>query len=154
MSTTADTPAASNEDFGGPTASNLKLLDSQLEHWRSLLPVELQWPEDDPTVFPQATQIQRSYSQSLDPSLTSTFQTQSGAPLFTTDLDQEPAVYPYVYDIQVALLRTRYYYAKYMVHRPFIYKALHFPDQMMQVDFQGVADCLKVCCITEIHKAP
>ena len=43
-------------------------------------------------------------------------------PLFSTDLDKEPIQYPYVYDIQVALLRTRYYQAKYMVYRPFVYK--------------------------------
>jgi hypothetical protein len=42
-------------------------------------------------------------------------------------------------------LRTRYYYAKYIVHRPFVYKALHFPDQMTQEDAQGVAECLRSC---------
>jgi hypothetical protein len=59
-------------------------------------------------------------------------------PLFSTDLDKEPIQYPYVYDIQVALLRTRYYQAKYMVYRPFVYKALHFPEQMTQEDAEGV----------------
>ena len=144
MSTNLDTPPGSNEDFGGPSLGNLKQLAGQLAQWRSLLPVELQWSEDDPTVFPPATQYTRYYSQSLDPSLTTTFQVPQGAPLFTTDLDQEPGLYAYAYDIQVALLRTRYYYAKYMVHRPYIYKALHFPDQMGPMDHQGVAECFKV----------
>jgi hypothetical protein len=69
-------------------------------------------------------------------------------PLFTTDLNSEPVHYPYAYDIQVALLRTRYYYAKYMVHRPFVYKALHFPEQTTQEDAQGVAECLRVSDIS------
>jgi hypothetical protein len=65
-------------------------------------------------------------------------------PLFSTDLDKEPIQYPYVYDIQVALLRTRYYQVKYMVYRPFVYKALHFPEQMTQEDVEAVAECLRV----------
>jgi hypothetical protein len=144
MSTTVDTPATSSEDFGGPTASTLKQLASQLDHWRSLLPPELQWPEEDPTVFPRLADVPRPYNQSLDPSLATASRGQSGEPLFIPNLDQDAVLYPYAYDIQVALLRTRYYYAKYMVHRPFIYKALHFPDQMTPMDLQGVAECLKV----------
>lgn len=31
-----------------------------------------------------------------------------------------------------------------MVNRPFIYKALHFPEQMTDEDIDGVAKCLKV----------
>lgn len=137
-----DTPASTNEDFGGPTASTLKQLASQLDHWRRLLPNDLQWPEDDPTAFPASVQTQQSYGQSIDPSL-GLHHGATGAPLFTSNLDREPIHYPYAYDIQVALLRTRYYYAKYMVYRPFIYKALHFPEQMTQEDAEGVAACLK-----------
>ena len=88
-----------------------------------------------------------SYGQSLDPTL-SPRQGQPGnplGPLFTSDLDSEPVQYPYAYDVQVALLRaTRYYCAKYMVYRPFVYKALHFPEQMTQEDAEGVAECLRV----------
>jgi hypothetical protein len=108
-----------------------------------MLPQHLQWAEDDPVAFPSPQPGMRSFNQSLDPSL-SPHQVQSNVPLFTTDLDSEPIQYPYVYDIQVALLRTRYYYAKYMVYRPFVYKALHFPEQMTQEDAEGVAECLRV----------
>jgi hypothetical protein len=141
--TNTDTPATS-EDFTGPTASSLKQLASQLTQWRGMLPRPLQWAEDDPTSFPNPQSgIVGSYSQPLDPSL-SPRQSHSGAPMFTTDLDSEPVRYPYAYDIQVALLRTRYYYAKYMVYRPFVYKALHYPDQVTREDAEGVAECLMV----------
>ncbi|KAL2153870.1 hypothetical protein VTH82DRAFT_2546 [Thermothelomyces myriococcoides] len=63
--------------------------------------------------------------------------------MFTTDLDAAPSHLPYILDIQVALLRSRYYYTKYLIHRPFIYKALHHPDTMSHDDAVGAAECLK-----------
>jgi hypothetical protein len=144
-----DTSGTSSDEFPGPTASTLKQLASQLDLWRGMLPQVLQWPEDDPTVFPN--QDPTSYGQPLDPSLVNALPAQHGTPLFTTNLDHEPVHYPFAYDIQVALLRTRYYYAKYMVHRPFVYKALHFPEQMTEEDANGVADCLKVSHLLPIR---
>lgn len=143
MSTSMDTPGTT-EDVRGPTANDLKQLSSQLDQWHSLLPPELKWPEDDPTVFPELTKVTRPYFQPLDPSLTTSSAGQQSPPLFTIDVDRDPVLYPYVYDIQVAFLRTRFYYAKYIINRPFVYKALHFPDQMTPADMQGVETCLKV----------
>jgi hypothetical protein len=169
---TSDIPTGSAEDFGGRTTDYFRQLGTQLTQWRQLLPRDLQWPEEEPTSFPSPTiptssfsnaaptaasptlsthpspqsQSQAQSQPALDPSLNSpTSSAQSRLPLFTPDLDSEPALYPYVYDIQVALLRTRYYYAKYMVYRPFVYKALHFPERMMQEDAESVAECLRVC---------
>ena len=136
--TNSDTPSGFDEP-AGPTPNSLKQLAGQLSQWRGMLPRELQWAEDYPASFPSPQQT-GGINQALDPSLS---QSQE-KPLFTTDLDSDPYQYPYVYDIHVALLRTRYYYAKYMVYRPFIYKALHFPDQMTQDDAEGVAECLRV----------
>ena len=79
----------------------------------------------------------------VDPNLAQP-STQHNVPLFSADLTAEYVQYPYAYDIQVALLRTRYYYAKYIIYRPYVYKALHFPDQMQQEDAEGVAECLRV----------
>lgn len=87
-----------------------------------MLPEELQWAEEDPCVN------SAPYRSSL----------------FTTNLDVEPLHYPYLYDIQVVLLRSRYYYAKYIVYRPSVYKALHFPEEMVDADAQEVAECLHV----------
>ncbi|TAQ89561.1 hypothetical protein B7494_g2138 [Chlorociboria aeruginascens] len=121
----------------------LKVLASQLIEWRSMLPRQLQWPEDNPTVFPTGHNDTHVFQQ-LDPDL-SPHSESSNIPLFIPDLNCDPARYEYLYDIQVALLRTRYYYAKYVVYRPFVYKALHFPDQMTQEDAEGVAECLRSC---------
>jgi hypothetical protein len=138
----SDTPSSSDE-FIGPTANSLKQLAGQLSQWRGMLPRALQWAEDDPVSFP-SPQPTGGINQTLDPILSPSQHGQTDVPLFTADLDSDPVRYPYVYDIHVALLRTRYYYAKYMVYRPFIYKALHFPEQMTQDDAEGVAECLRV----------
>jgi len=82
-----------------------------------------------------------TFHQQVDPNLTSGH---PNMPLFSSDLSAEYVQYPYAYDIQVALLRTRYYYAKFMVYRPFVYKALHFPSQISPEDAEGVAECLRV----------
>lgn len=141
--TGSDTP--SGDGSTGPTASSLKELASRLTQWRGMLPRELQWSEEDSAGYPTPQQTTGSgFGQALDPQL-SPQQSHTGRPLFSSDLNSEPVHYPYLYDLQVALLRTRYYYARYMVHRPFVYKALHFPEQMTQEDAEGAAECLRVC---------
>jgi hypothetical protein len=74
--------------------------------------------------------------------------------MFTTDLDTPPVSYPYALDIQVALLRTRYYYNKYILYRPFIYKALHHPDAVTTEDAQGVATCLRAALKWPVTMSP
>jgi hypothetical protein len=119
----------------------VKGLISQLDQWRTLLPANLQWPEHHPESFlyaqPRST---RAFDELIDPNLTS----QTSQPLFSADLSVDCIQYPYIHDIQVALLKTQYIHAKYMVYRPYIYKALHFPDSMGQQDYDGAAECLRV----------
>lgn len=62
-----------------------------------------------------------------------------------SDKSEEAARRKYVRDVQTALLRTRYYYAQYMIYRPLIYKVLHFPKNTTTDDVYGVSCCLKVC---------
>jgi hypothetical protein len=109
-----------------------------------MLPEELQWAEDDPASFPSSQQVgSGGLNQPVDPRL-SYYPGQPMVPLFSADLDSEPVQYPYLYHIQVALLRTRYYYTKHMIYQSFVYKALHFPERMTQEDAEGVAECLRV----------
>lgn len=135
----------SGEDFNGPAASTLATLASQLDQWRNMLPWPVRWPDGDPCANPPLNEHIPLVGRTAD----SYQSTQYGGqhyqrPFFTKDLGAEVAQYPYVYNMQVALLRTRYLYARYMIYRPFIYKALHFPDQITQDDALGVAECLKV----------
>lgn len=124
-------------------ASSLKQLSLELAQWRGNLPENLQWAEDRPAAFPSPQGKNAGYNQAIDPEL-SHEKSYSQRNLFSTNLDEEPEDYPYLFDIQVALLRTRYYYAKYMAFRPCVYKVLHFPEQVTQDDAEGVAECLRV----------
>jgi hypothetical protein len=136
-----------------PSAEALEQLAEPLIQWRGMLPTELQWAEDDPAAFPMPHAPPTvAFKTALDPSLSQT-PARNQSPLFSIDLDMEPVQYQYLYDIQVALLRSRYYYAKYIVYRPFVYKALHFPEQMSQTDAEGVAECLRVstCSINAVN---
>lgn len=104
----------------------IRSLAMQLDHWReTLLPKHLQWEEDAPENLPGGSASRQA--------------------MFTADLSAPPVPYRYAMDIQVALLRTRYYHTKHFIHRPFLYKALHHPDQMAQGDAEGVAACLRAC---------
>ncbi|CZT47340.1 related to acetate regulatory DNA binding protein FacB [Rhynchosporium secalis] len=138
-----DTPAS--DEFGGPSATTLKSLAAQLTQWRGLLPRDLQWPEEDPAAFPTPQTGNIGVIDAVDPSLATPRPGRPGSQLFSTDLNSDPMQYRFVYDVQVAMLRTRYYYSKFVVYRPFVYKALHFPEQMTQEDAQGVAECLRTC---------
>ncbi|KAI9053432.1 hypothetical protein LZ554_002390 [Drepanopeziza brunnea f. sp. 'monogermtubi'] len=148
----SDTPSA--DEYDGPSAATLKQLSGQLTQWRGMLPPNLQWAEDDPAAFPSpqiGTDLR--FSQSVDPNLSAVRGFQKSQ-LFSADLSIEPTQYRFVYDVQVAILRTRYYYAKYMVFRPFVYKALHFPEHMTQEDAEGVAECLRSCLKWPIAMSP
>ncbi|ORY56702.1 uncharacterized protein BCR38DRAFT_355777 [Pseudomassariella vexata] len=145
-------------------ATTVKQLAMQLDQWRGMLPTGMPWPEDRPSPLPVSPDpysqplqsIQSMYPpppppphphQKVTPLLPSDF-------AFTADLDSEPAAYPFTADIQAANLRSRYYYVKYLIHRPFIFKALHHPTQMTQDDADGVATCLRTILLWPIAMAP
>ncbi|EDO02155.1 hypothetical protein SS1G_04631 [Sclerotinia sclerotiorum 1980 UF-70] len=137
-----DTSSPSTDAFSFLSASGVQQLASQLTQWRGLLPSAIQWDEDDPASFPSVQTLDQQ-TRNIDPNLTSPASQDPRSALFSTNIDEEPTRYPYAYDIQVAVLRTRFYYAKYMVYRPFVYKVLHFPELVTPEDAQNVAECLR-----------
>jgi hypothetical protein len=48
-----------------------------------------------------------------------------------------------ILDILTAQLRSRYYYAEFMVYRPFVFKALHHANLMTPEDREMAARCIK-----------
>ena len=160
----AQTPFSSATNGSGINQLTIQQLALQLEQWRGVLPAHLRWQEDSPGAFPNTSSA--LYNSSLytpattpiSPTLpTGQAAAQEGvtAPfMFTTDLDALPSRYSYILDIQVALLRSRYYYTKYLIHRPFVYKALHHPDAMVHDDAVGVAECLKASLKWPVAMSP
>ncbi|KAF2426578.1 hypothetical protein EJ08DRAFT_616412 [Tothia fuscella] len=57
-------------------------------------------------------------------------------------------------DLGNAHLRSRYYYAQFMVYRPLVYKALHFPDLMTEEDIRFTSYCLQACMLWPIAMDP
>lgn len=127
--------------------ATIKQLSLQLEQWHDMLPAALKWEEDYPGAFPNPAQGTYLSSSTSSSSTTTPL-------MFTTDLDAPPAPYPYALDIQVAILRTRYYYTKHLIHRPFLYKALHYPDLMTPSDAAGAAICLRSALRWPITMSP
>ncbi|KAK0653661.1 hypothetical protein DIS24_g5889 [Lasiodiplodia hormozganensis] len=77
-------------------------LSRQLDVWRSLLPPELRWDDAARTTYDNIDEQMSSRS----------------APL------------PHI-DILLAQLRCRYYYARFMIFRPYVWKALHAPPALL-----------------------
>lgn len=50
-----------------------------------------------------------------------------GEALYSTDQGLIPIGHKYNLDVVTGQLRTRFYYARFIMYRPFVYKALHFP---------------------------
>nr|POE79322.1 hypothetical protein CFP56_07387 [Quercus suber] len=130
--------AESNEDYGGPPIPVIREMARQLDSWRALLPRPLQWNDAEKFNFP-----------SLDPN-----SRQPNDSLFTIDQGAVPIGHQYNLDIVTAQLRTRFYYARFMMYRPFVYKALHFPELMTSSDTHCCALAIKSACLWPLAMAP
>ncbi|TLS24638.1 hypothetical protein PpBr36_08825, partial [Pyricularia pennisetigena] len=144
-----------------PDGFNLavKNLASQAEHWRTMLPPQLRWRETQPGEFPNPSLYSDVHNSSVfgtAPSLdvpSPALSSPSGF-MFTTDLDVAPVTYPYNLDIMTAVLRSRYYYIKLVIHRPYVYKALVNPEQMTGEEAEGAAECLRACLKWPVSMSP
>lgn len=57
-------------------------------------------------------------------------------------------------DIAVAHLRTRYYHARFLIHRPFVYKAMHARKFMTEEDRTRCAVAIDAACLWPLSLAP
>lgn len=163
IATPAESPGTISRSMSMP--ETIKSLTMQLDHWReTLLPAHLRWREDEPESFPglvpgPGSIVYGVLEATMDRAEATTIPARSRAgsrtPMFTPVLtNPAPVSYPYAMDIQVALLRSRYYVTKHMIHRPYLYKALHHPGKMTQQDATGLATCLRTCLRWPITMAP
>lgn len=153
------------------SAATIAQMALQLEDWRGMLPPHLRWQELRPADFPNADPSAADLvdnNDSIDedmapPSATTASSTNSStsassapptATMFSADLDATPVAYPFALDLQVALLRSRYYYTKYLVHKPCLYKAMHHPAQLSHDDAAGAAACLQACLSWPVAMSP
>ncbi|EMC98891.1 hypothetical protein BAUCODRAFT_384024 [Baudoinia panamericana UAMH 10762] len=137
-STASSLPVELPAGFGGPPVAVIHEMVRQLDSWRALLPRPLQWNDSDRLEFPHADPTNRRPNE----------------PLFTADQGPIPIGHKYNLDVITAQLRTRFYYARFMMYRPFIYKALHFPELMTHEDNNCCALAIKSVCLWPLAMAP
>lgn len=117
----------------------IKELARQLESWRSLLPQPLQWSDSDKLDFPNMSPMSRRPTPDT---------------LFGLNQGSIPVEHQYNLDIITGQLRTRFYYARFMMYRPFVYKALHFPELMTMQDADCCALAIQSACLWPLALAP
>ncbi|KAM0698008.1 hypothetical protein Q7P36_002862 [Cladosporium allicinum] len=126
------------ENYSGPPTRVVGELIHQLDLWRAALPQKLQWNDSDGHNFEQVE------------------------PLSTTPLDCSfnpfqnlgPEKIDHNIEIAVAQLRTRFYHARFLICRPFIYKALHLPQLMTVDDRVKCAFAIDAACLWPLSLAP
>jgi hypothetical protein len=124
--------------YRGPSYIECTALADDLEEWREALPNPLKWNDGLTSEMPNATNNPSPYE-----------------PLFVPNNPTNlPITHRFSLDILIALLRSRYLYARYIIYLPFVYKALHYPDQMSNDDFYGVTWCLKACLHWPVVMSP
>ncbi|KXT11284.1 hypothetical protein AC579_1673 [Pseudocercospora musae] len=128
----------SADDYGGPPVAVTREMARQLESWRSLLPRPLQWQDSDKLDFPNIDPSGRRPNESL----------------FAPDQGPVPIGHKFNLDLVTAQLRTRFYYARFMMYRPFVYKALHFPELMTSEDCNCCALAIQSALMWPISMAP
>ena len=74
--------------------------------------------------------------------------------LFSLDQGSVPIGHKFNLDVVTAQLRTRFYYARFMMYRPFVYKALHFSELMTADNANCCALAIKSACLWSIAMAP
>ncbi|KAK4930640.1 hypothetical protein LTR10_011978 [Elasticomyces elasticus] len=136
--TTAQAAGESFDDYGGPPVAVIREMVRQLDSWRALLPRPLQWSDNDKFEFPATDPMTRRPNE----------------PLFSIDQGPIPIGHRYNLDVVTAQLRTRFYYARFMMYRPFVYKALHFPELMTPDDCNCCALAVKSVCLWPLAMAP
>jgi hypothetical protein len=131
---------------GSIHATNYKELPSylieelihQLESWRAALPPQLQW-NDSERFDLKAAREPNSYSQqSISNHLPAIGSGGAG----------------YDMDMAAAHLRTRFYHAQFLIYRPFVYKALHFPELTTADDRVKCSYAIITACVWPLFLLP
>lgn len=98
----------------------------------------MQWTDNDKLDFPSADPTTRRPNETL----------------FAPDQGPIPIGHKSSLDLVTAQLRTRFYYARFVMYRPFVYKALHFPELMTSDDASCCALAITSACNWPLAMAP
>jgi hypothetical protein len=122
----------------GPVPPVTQELIAELDSWRDSLPERLKWNEESKFDYNRIDPLTRR------PHLNFFSLFQSAQPE-TIDPDV---------DIAVAYLRTCFYQARFLIYRPFIYKAFHNRSQVTAIDRRLCAFAISAACLWPISLSP
>ncbi|KAM0722008.1 hypothetical protein Q7P37_002934 [Cladosporium fusiforme] len=126
------------EEYRGPPCHLVEEMARQLDCWRDALPPVLQWNDSTQLEYANVrVQEQQPYSR-----------------FFVQALDAESRGAPCELDLILAHLRLRFYHARFLLHRPFIYKALHKPQLMTQSDKYQCKIATEAACLWPLSLNP
>lgn len=165
--------AENNENYEGPPVHLIKELARQLEAWRTFLPQPLQWSDADAHSFPNLNPLSRTppgplfTPESMSPAQeSSAAMGQTSSQYGGSDSGASAAgggtggvvgganTHRFNLDIVTGHLRTRFYYSRYLIYRPFIFKALHFPEAVTQEDAAYCGLAMQSACVWPLAMAP
>lgn len=121
-------------------------LDLQLQIWREALPKALQWRDEE-----HDTISLTPFEDMAGPAFTPTSRYSYSEAEFT---GATPLGVGYNFDIITAALRTRFYHARLLIHLPFVYKALHSPQDLSPNDVEGCRKALSSACNWPLATSP
>jgi hypothetical protein len=136
--TASSAHAEMSDEYGGPPNAVIVELGRQLDSWRALLPEAIRWHDNDRFAdLASGTAVQ-------DPN----------EHLLSADKGTVSTSYRSSIDILTAELRTRFYYARHMLYRPFVYKVLHFPELTSTDDGNFCVLAVQAACLWPVFMTP
>lgn len=115
------------DDYRSPPVLIIQEMARQLALWRESLPEALKWSDHDLLTPPENFFLGKHLATSVS----------------QADTQNSPSNL----DILNSELRTRFYYARFILYRPFIFKAIHFSQQMNSYDAEQCALALQAACL-------
>lgn len=126
------------ENYSRPPGRLVEELCHSLDRWRNALPQRLQWSDNDRFDFQKVELLTKALHTSF----------------FSPHRNLGPGGLNHNVDIAVAQLRTRFYHARFLICRPFIYKALHAPELMTADDCIKCAFAINAAYLWPLSLAP
>jgi hypothetical protein len=123
--------------YSGPPLHLVQELLQQLDSWRDTLPQRLRWSDNESFGF---TEVQIPAATLHTSS--------SGSPRVFGSGSMDHNV-----NIAFAQLRTRFYHARFLIHRPFVYKALHARKLMTPGDRAKCVVAIQAACLWPLSLA-
>ena len=120
------------QDYSDPPINVIRELTRQLESWREQLPIAIQWSDNDLFNVPKEVLQGNQQANLVFP---------------IAGIDQNSQLRRAGSEILAAELRARFYYARWMLGRPFIFKALHLADLMDEHEADRCALAIQAACL-------